>query len=163
MAFAPSKAKRLKTKTEPVVSLTSMMDVMTIMLLFLLKSMSVSGALMQANIDNLPLSFAEKKPEMNLAILVTQEGLMQASEGKIVRQVVSREELENQQEVNIGPLELFLLDKRDLDERLGKRELVHILTIEAAEDIPYSWILKIINTATSVGFDTFDFVVIKAY
>lgn len=164
MAFAPSKARRLKTRKEATVSLNSMMDMMTIILLFLLKSMSASGALLQATITNLPESIVDRQPEVHLHILVDQNGISQKTEESAQaarKMIVTAEDMQDSTEVSIPMLEDYLNEKRAFDERLGKTEIAHILTVEAADNIQYSWILKIINTATMVGFDTFDFVVYK--
>jgi len=45
MAFKPSKSKKHDTKIEGTLNMNSMMDMMTIILLFLLKSYSTTGAL----------------------------------------------------------------------------------------------------------------------
>ncbi|MBZ0263245.1 biopolymer transporter ExbD [bacterium] len=165
MAFAPSKARKLQTRKEPTVSLNSMMDMMTIILLFLLKSYSTSGALMQPHLDNLPESTVQKSPEKHLAVVVSERGVLKPSESATDKAtmpiLVPIGELASEEEAALPSLEAFLYDQRAMDEKLGKKEIAHVLTVEAAENIPYSWILKIVETATSVGFDTFDFVVTK--
>jgi len=74
MAFQPSKSKRHDTKIVGTLNMNSMMDMMTIILLFLLKSYSTSGALAtQSESLKLPLSERTTKPKKELNVSVATD------------------------------------------------------------------------------------------
>ncbi len=70
---------RFKSKrTEASLSITSMMDMMTIILVFLLKSFAAEGQIL-TNADDLilPLSSSKKNPqEISLQLSITQDGIL---------------------------------------------------------------------------------------
>ena len=167
MAFAPSKRRRLKT-TEPVgLMLTSMMDVMVIILLFLLKTYAVTGALMHPSVENLPLSTSEKAPRKTLSLVLTSDGLYEDVEGFTEMSQREREshliapasELNNNSEVTLPSLEQFLKERRQLEVSLGKAALSREITVQAEKDTPYASILRLINTSSASGYDVIEFLV----
>ncbi|HEB85312.1 MAG TPA: hypothetical protein ENI92_09985 [Bacteroidetes bacterium] len=160
MAFAPSKRRRLKVQREATVSLNSMMDMMTIILLFLLKSYSTTGALIKPAIPNLPKSTVQTEPKRVLGLILSEQGLFHDVEGEQKPLVTAVDELASEEELIMPSLEAFLLDRQELDRQLGKK-VTEEMTLQAADNIPYSWILKVVQTAASVDFIKFDFVVIK--
>ena len=167
MAFAPSKRRRLRTLKPAGVSLTSMMDMMTIILLFLLKTYTVTGALLHPAIDDLPLSTANTTPRKLLSLVLTPEGLFEDNDQfaqlsdsqRLARRIVSPAELKDTSAVSLPSLERFLRQRRELEKSLGKTAPARELTIQAAKDIPYSDVLKLINAASIAGYDVYEFVV----
>ena len=78
MAFVPSRRKKHQTGAARVsLNLTSMMDMFTIILVFLLKTYSTEGQLIHPS-DNLtlPNSTVENPPEIALDVTVSQGWIM---------------------------------------------------------------------------------------
>ncbi len=144
-----------------------MMDIMTILLLFLLKSYTVSGALVHPSINNLPISSAEKEPTKTLSLILTQEGLFEDNGGELdpslmdELQIISKSDLSNASVTTFPELEKYLGDRRAFELSLGKKVPSRELTIQAADNVPYSWILKLINSASNSDYDTFEFLVLR--
>ncbi|MDP8206680.1 MAG: biopolymer transporter ExbD [Candidatus Electryonea clarkiae] len=159
MAFAPSKRKR-RRKSESPGSMTSMMDMMTIILLFLLKSYSSTGALLQPAFKNLPQSTVEKAPERNLAIVISQDGCFADVDAEVKPMIAPVEEFKDDSSPSIPSLEDYIMQQQERDQVLGKK-VTDQMTIQAADDIPYSWILKVTQTGSEAGIQKYDFVIIK--
>ena len=108
MAYAPSKAKSLK-KEEAGLSLNSMMDMMTIILLFLIKSMSTSGAMVRpSQFLELPEGVRTVEPEKALSLLISTDGVLEDMEAE-PRILSSAAELDNEANMVLPGLEAFLL------------------------------------------------------
>ncbi len=160
MAFAPSKGKKNRGKEKGGLSLNSMMDMMTIILLFLLKSMSTSGALIQPSpFLELPKAERSMEPKKAVAILVTQDGVLEDMESD-PRVLSSREEMEDADSVVLPGLESFLNENREFVLETG-RVFKGEITIQCDKGVTYDWLLKVINTCGQTEFATIDFVVIK--
>ena len=81
MAFKPSEAKKHRTSTDEELNLTSMMDAMTIILLFLLKTYSTTGAIISPSSDlKLPYSLSTEAPHKELTVSVTQGNILVSDE-----------------------------------------------------------------------------------
>lgn len=161
MAFVPSKAKKHGIKRLPMPNLTSMMDMMVIILLFLLKSMAVSGALLhEVKGINLPVADREERPQTHLPFVVTEDGVFYEVEGKIVRTMASKEEMDNDSLFFFDYLNLFLDSTRTVDLELG-RETRSIVTLQADRSLKYRYIKKFIDTCNASGFSTIQFIVNK--
>ncbi len=140
--------------------MNSMMDMMTIILLFLLKSMSSSGALIQPSpFVDLPSSFRETEIKKAVALLVTVDGVFEDMEGD-PRLIEGREAIDNPDNMLLPDLEVYLTEQRGLAERLG-REFTGEVTIQCDKGTRYDWLLKVINTCGQTEFSTIDFVVKK--
>ena len=166
MAFAPSKSKKNPKKEAAGLSLNSMMDMMTIILLFLLKSMSTSGALIQpSDFLDLPTAERDMRPKKALSLLVTSESKQGVPAGVLEdmesnpRLLSSMEDL--QSDLMILPtLESYLLEHKDFQVTAGvpfKGEV----TIQCDKAVPYDWLLKVINTCGQTEYSTIDFVIIQ--
>jgi biopolymer transport protein ExbD len=160
MAFAPSKGKKNKKKEEAGLSLNSMMDMMTIILLFLLKSMSTSGALIRPS-PYLELPKAERimEPKKAVAILITADGVLEDMESD-PRVLSARAEIDDPENVILPGLEGFLNENREFVLKTG-RPFKGEITIQCDKGVTYDWLLKVINTCGQTEFATIDFVVIK--
>ncbi len=160
MAFAPSKGKKNLRKEKGSLTLNSMMDMMTIILLFLLKSMSTSGALIRpSEYVDLPMADREMDPKKAVALLVSAEGVFKDTEGD--PQALSLiDELEDPANPVLPGLESFLVERRDLALKVGQAFKGEV-TIQCDKSIPYRWLLKVIATCGVTEFGTIDFVIIK--
>jgi biopolymer transport protein ExbD len=141
--------------------LTSMMDMMTIMLLFLLKAFSTSGAFIKpaAGVD-LPGSTVLSEPQKVLSLIVTREGVYEdlaSVKGKRIEDLTS---LQDDNLVDLPQLLAFLQQAQERNRQYGREEK-RILTVQGDKAIPYRWILKVINTCSNAGFEKIDFVVLK--
>src|SRR3989304_6009881 len=94
MPFAPSKKKKRRSRlTETTLSLTSMMDMFTIILLFLLVNYSAEGIVVtDPKKLSLPLSTSQKTPIRKLDIQITSEDII--VEG--VKVMDTKDAMENQ-------------------------------------------------------------------
>ena len=130
--------------------MNSMMDMMTIILLFLLKSYSTEGALASQSASlSLPISDRIQKPkkEVNVsvatdAILVNEVPLMRTSEiGK--------------DEILIAPLSAKLQEyaqnERQLEIEAGK-EFLHEVIIQGDKTIPFETLFKVMYTCSKSDF-----------
>ncbi len=77
MAFAPSRSKKHDTNPKGELNMNSMMDMMTIILLFLLKSFSTDGALVAPSENlTLPTSFRVEKPKKELNVAISNDAII---------------------------------------------------------------------------------------
>src|SRR3989337_4484657 len=78
MPFSPSKKKKRRSRlTVATLTLTSMMDMFTIILLFLLKSYSAEGDILTADPKlKLPVATSKVPSKMKLIIQITNEEIM---------------------------------------------------------------------------------------
>lgn len=169
MAFAPTKGKKHLGKATGGLSLTSMMDMMTIILLFLLKSYSTSGALLQSSpLIDLPFAQRSVEPETALSILVNNDLGVIKGEGdkssykelKPSDMLANIDELNNPESIDLPGLENYLVDNREIAESLpsgfsGK------ITIQCDSTVTYDWLIKIIGICGKSKYNTLDFVVLK--
>ena len=161
MAFPPSKGKKHLIRGDVKLRITSLMDVMTIMLLFLLKTYSVSGALMKpAEGVDLPSSTVVAEPVKVLGLIITQEGVFDdvaVQERHLLEDV---EALNDDSILELANLSSYLHSVQERNRHLGREEK-RVLTIQGDRLIPYRWVLKVIDTCSGAGFEKIDFVVYK--
>jgi biopolymer transport protein ExbD len=160
MAFAPSKGAKHRRKEKEGLILGSMLDMMTVILLFLLKLSSATGGMMKPSpYVQLPEASREAQPAKSISILVNPEGVFEDIE-KAPRQLATKEDLFDPNSVLLGDLESFLTEKREFDKHLGK-DFKGSITIQCDQSIPYDQLLKVINTCGQAEYGTLDFVVKK--
>ncbi|MBD3165848.1 hypothetical protein GF324_04575 [bacterium] len=163
MAFAPSKRQKHKKDEDTKLNLSSMMDMMTIILLFLLKSFSASGQLMQpAPGIELPESTADMQPKQVLALyLMPNQGLILHKEGEAFENlpvIAPVDELQVEEDVMVPALESLIYDRNETNAGLNLPPIEEV-TIQADQGVPYSWVLKVVQTASGAGIAKFDFVI----
>lgn len=159
MAFKPSRIKKHQTGFGEVkLNLTSMMDMFTIILVFLLKVYSTHGQLIQPSAYlTLPKSTVDKPPEVALDLTVTYdevtasdgtksyEGWIAVNEKPVERidRVIKREDL------IIPRLQRELLKyakKAKKMERLYGTPFTGKITIQGDRKIPYRLLVKVMAT-----------------
>lgn len=150
MAFKPSASKKNRgKKNDGELNMNSMMDMVTIILLFLLKSYSTEGAL-KGNSDDLqmPSSYTLIKPVRATVVAVSQNAIILDD-----RVVVSRPDIDADQRL-ISPLAKVLSIKaekaREIEE-YGGEFLGEILLI-IDKDAPFDLLFKVIYTSSRSGF-----------
>ncbi len=161
MAFIPSRIKRHDTNPGKVkVNLTSMMDMFTIILVFLLKSYSTEGSLIHpSELLTLPSSSVEKSAEVGLDLIVSKESI-----------VVNHEKVEdvqlilNQNSLIIGNLfnrlRVYANEAKRMEEQVGTK-FTGKVTIQADKDIPYKVLVKVMATCGKADYPNMRLVVYK--
>lgn len=146
MAFVPSKRKAHETMSSKVsLNLTSMMDMFTIILVFLLKTYSTEGQLIQPSQNlTLPSSTIENSPQVALDVIVSREWIMVNNEP-----VIQISDVDAQRGMIIEPLSQVL--DRYAKEAKRMEELYGVkfsgkATIQGDKKLPFSTILKVMAT-----------------
>lgn len=142
-------------KKTPGMNLTSLMDVFTILVFFLLTNSATNEALEAPRSITLPSSVVETKPQETVVILVTSENIL--VQGKVVSSTV---------EVNETPAivveaikkELLVQRSRSIGIDVSKEPEVNIL---ADRKIPFSLLKKIMSSCTSAGYSKISLAVIQ--
>ena len=158
MPFKPSGRKRIKLKLEAPrpLKLTSMIDLFTIILIFLLKSYSaVELNVTPSKFLSLPNSLSTKMPIEAVMVTVAKNAIV--VEGRPVAGID-----ENFEVKGLDPDELIIpnlhtelkkrYDKLVKRAELYKREPPDKVMIQADKEIPYRLLMKVLKTAGEVGF-----------
>ena len=141
--------------------MTSLVDVLTVLVFFLLKNFSTEGDIItQAKNLELPVSSSKLKPENTLNVAISQKHIM--VEGTPVALV--SEELERPGN-DIPGLARFLEDKRKQTEEIAEYDknvqFNGKLTIQGDVHIPYWLLQKVLATCGENGYSSFSLAVIK--
>ncbi|MBL7958911.1 biopolymer transporter ExbD [bacterium] len=152
MAFKPSAAKKNRGKEEGTLNMNSMMDILTIMLLFLLMSFSTEGSLATKS-DGLtpPKVLTKQKPKKVLAINVSTIHLFFKKDAIVdVDKIIAQKNSFVIQEL-ADKLDEEASRAIELESKFGiefKRELV----IVGDSRLPFNVLLKVIITCGRNGF-----------
>lgn len=152
--FHVADSRRNKRTAQITLKLTSMIDMFTILLVFLLKSYSAEGEIMSVSPDlKLPESTAQKSPHTASIIAITKDLiLMDGHEvAKVSEAIKSRQNL-------IPQLLTDLKRKRHISERVGALSTADIgfkgkISIQGDRELPYLVIKKIMFTCGQAGFN----------
>ena len=157
-------AKR-RAPPEAKLNITSLMDIMTIILVFLLKSYSTEDIQIAPSDDlRLPVSSASMPPELAVNTVITKAGILVdgvtvvAVAGGTVGDEYKRGTL-------ISPLFDILKEKADEAKAIAEsRQTVNFtgrLLLQCDRDIPFSLVREVMYTAGQAQFAEFKFVVYK--
>ncbi len=146
MAFIPSRRK--KHATGPVhvsLNLTSMMDMFTIIVVFLIKTYSTEGQLIHPSQTlTLPSSTIDVAPEVALDVVVSQEWIMVNE-----RPIVKLSTLKEDGELVIPALREVLLkyatEAKRIEEKYGIK-FTGKVTIQGDKKLPFRTLLKVMAT-----------------
>jgi biopolymer transport protein ExbD len=151
MAFKPSAAKKHANEGEASLNMNSMMDMMTIILLFLLKSFSTGGALVTPSKDlALPESTRSQKPKKEVTVAITKTGDIVLNDEHIA-DINSLKEPGNL----IGPLASRL---REIAQEAKDNEanygipFSHVILIQGDQMLPYEYFSKVLYTCGDSEF-----------
>ena len=133
--------------------LTSMIDVFTILLVFLLKSYSAEGQIMTTSDElTLPVSSATKIPTTSSVIVITPKLIL--IDGN---PIVSVEDVINSDKLEIDNLYRDLLIKRSVAERVSdineSMSFKGEITIQGDESIPFEILKKVMFTCGKTGYN----------
>jgi len=161
MAFIPSRRKKHQTGPSKVnLNLTSMMDMFTIILVFLLKTYSTEGQLIHPSDKlTLPSSTIENPPEMALDVVVSQDWIMVNNEP-----IIPLAEIANQKSLIIEPLSRVLLGYADEAKKMEEAYGVKFsgkVTIQGDKKLPFSTMLKVMATCGRSEFPNMRLVVYR--
>ncbi len=150
MAYQPSKSKKNLNKEEGSLNMNSMMDMMTIILLFLLKSFSTEGALVTASEQlRLPVSEQGQKPKKELTVSIAKDVVL------VNDQFVMQVDEIMQDEMLLGPLAQrlseYAIQEQELQIDVGK-EFTHEVIIQGDEKIPFELLFKVMYTCSKTEF-----------
>lgn len=134
-----------RNKKVSVLNLTSLMDIFTILVFFLMVNQSEFEVQNTDTVD-LPVSVAENKPDEQLTVLVTQDDIL--VQGRSIVSVANLKGLENDL---IAPLQV------ELEYHAGRTALApgeegRPVTIVGDKATAYSVLKKVMNTCVKAGF-----------
>ena len=173
--MALKKKKRRKHKDE--LAITSMMDMMTIILVFLLKSYSTNDVSVAASADlQLPSSSAAKAPELSVNLVVSKSQIV--VDGVPVLNLTTVPDEETGEDLLAVPEDekkgqmitrLYdrLLEKAEQSKALGEasgsaeHEFKGRILLQCDKTLPFSVIREVMYTAGQAQFGEFKFVVYK--
>jgi biopolymer transport protein ExbD len=150
MAFKPSASKKHDTAQSGTLNMNSMMDMMTIILLFLLKSYSTEGALAsQSESLALPVSERTQKPKKEVNVSVASDVILVNEVPLMPTQDI------DPNEIAILPLQSKLQEyankERQLEIEAGK-EFTHEVIIQGDKGIPFETLFKVMYTCSKSDF-----------
>lgn len=161
MAFIPSRRKKHDTDPGKVrLNLTSMMDMFTIILVFLLKTYSTEGMLIHpSRLLTLPSSNIEKPAETGLDLIVSKQTIVvNHEEVESVANVLSSRELIIPKLLNT--LQVYAREAKKMEELYGTKFSGRV-TIQADKDIPYKLLVKVMATCGRADYPNMRLVVYK--
>jgi biopolymer transport protein ExbD len=150
MAFQPSKSKRHDTNVKTELNMNSMMDMMTIILLFLIKSFSTSGALItQSDTLKLPQSIRTQKPIKELSVMIAKNVILVNEIPIMPTSEVSKDQ------ILIRPLQAKLSEyaqkEKQLEIEVGK-EFKREVLIQGDKTISFELLFKVMYTCSRSEF-----------
>jgi biopolymer transport protein ExbD len=171
------KKKSRRGGAEGALSITSMMDMMTIILVFLLKSYQTEDVSVAPSDDlQIPISSAQKSPKLAVNVVVSRKDIVVdgawvldldrsiSSETGAEEIVVPDEEKRGQL---ISKLYDLMLEKAETAKDLGARtgsedfEFKGEVLLQVDKRMPFSVVREVMFTAGQAQFGNFRFVVIK--
>ena len=151
MAFQPSKSKRHDTNVKSELNMNSMMDMMTIILLFLLKSFSTSGALVtESDTLKLPQSVRNQRPVKELNVMIAKDMIL-VNEIPIMRTTDIQKD-----QILIGPqgakLSEYAQKEKQLEIEVGK-EFKREVIIQGDKSTGFEILFKVMYTCARSEFN----------
>lgn len=148
------------------VNITSMMDMFTIILCFLLKSYSSEGTIL-TNADNLilPNSISKKRPkDVNLQLAITSDMILVDNQP-----VAPTEDARRIPQDNPDPIIIKLEEKLAFcyaqEEEMVKmgalNQIVGKIIVQADKNIEFDVLYKVMNTCGKVGYNHMNFAVME--
>lgn len=144
MAFVPSRRKKHLSFEKDELNLNSMMDMMTIILLFLLKTFSTTGQITTPSEDlKLPYSASDETPKKELSVSVTRSNIMVGND--IIMELKTINQNENLITPLYNRLSQIAEEARKDEVRYGK-PFSHEVIVQADENTPFQILVKILYT-----------------
>lgn len=159
MSIVHEIVKKAKKDTGFTLQLTAMVDMFTIMIVFLLKSYDTS-TLDVKNVDGLqiPTSITASSPEEALLLLVSKKGIFindkkvaEIVEGKVGNQFISKTD-EDYIEPLFKELDVEAEKIKKISERNKTVKFKGTIFMQADKELNYSVLRKVLYTATMAGY-----------
>jgi biopolymer transport protein ExbD len=134
--------------------MTSLIDILTLLVVFLIQSFSAEGTLITVSEDlKLPLSTSVQQPKPALTVEITQKSIV--SEGRILSDM---ESVSGSRELLIENLFHYMLEKKKtvLDTTRGMEVI-----IQCDENMPFNTVKKVMFTCSKAGFEDFSVLAIQ--
>lgn len=144
---------RIDNKTAFTLNITSMCDMFTILLVFLLQTYSTSSVLIPpADNIKLPSSSSENNPTMALNLVVSEKEVLLEGESiaHIENRSIASQDLDQDDPSFIKPL-FLVLEKRAKEAEESKKPYGQIL-MQADQSLPYETLRKVMYTASMAGY-----------
>jgi len=141
--------------------LTSLIDVMTILLIYLLKSFSSEGEIITVSKSlMLPESSAQKKPELTVVLTVNNQYILAES-----KQITTTDKVLSSDELIIPELDSWLETRRKTTQKIEqystKTKFKGDITIQGDKRIRFRLLKKIMYTCGQQGYNNFSLAVLK--
>ncbi len=131
-------------------NLNSMMDMMTIILLFLLKTFSTSGAIVTPSKElHLPLSVMGNKPTKQLTVSIAKTKILVNDKGIMNNDEIPPDAMLIPRLAEV--LKDYAKKEKELEREVGK-VFSHEVIIEGDKEIPYDLLLKVMYTCSKSEF-----------
>lgn len=154
-----------KTQASTSLNITSMMDMFTIILLFLLKSFSADGSIL-TNADNLvlPNSISQKRPEeVNLQLAVTQDMILIDNTPIVDTRTVSEKDQQEFDEDTTSALDMELKRHMTAEQEMVTRGLLNQIDgniiVQVDKNINFDLLYKIMRVCGRQGYVNMKFAV----
>ena len=148
---------RSKKKT-PGMNLTSLMDVFTILVFFLLTNSASTEVMEPPKVITLPASVVETKPRETVVVLVTESNIL--INGKVVADTL---EVADTKAIVIENIKTALVQTRKnvIGVRTRRAPETPEVTILAHKTIPFKVLKKVMSSCTSAGYGKISLAVIQ--
>ena len=147
-------ARKRRGGDEVKLNITSMMDMFTIILVFLIKNFSTEGAIvMPANNLTLPKSSVERQAKESLSVKVARNTIM--VENNLVLDTNDYKQLAEQKEFMIQQLHDVLVKYSEEAKKMSKvsgKEFSGQITIQGDTEIPYNILTRVMYTCGQAGY-----------
>jgi biopolymer transport protein TolR len=161
MRHSRQNRRRSWMKGSSSVNLISMMDILTVLLLFLLKSYVAGGEVMvpPAGID-LPPSTADQPPQTSIVVAIDEDEIQVGGE-----RVATVEETLSTPELEIASLAAFLQVVRERQDEIaqlqGSQPVIRLATIQGDRNIEFRVLQKVMFTLSQSGYESISLAVIN--
>lgn len=144
----------------PKVKMTSMMDILTVLLLFLLKSFVVDPGIVPPPDVTLPTSSSDETPEVELVVAISRDAILVGDRPVItVANALAGDDLLIEElEAELGA-ELGRMD--DLDARRGDDVREGEVTIQGDRDLEFQLLQRVMYTCSMAGFSRMSLAVVR--
>ncbi|MGD9200244.1 MAG: biopolymer transporter ExbD [Chitinispirillia bacterium] len=161
-----TRGRKQKKEMSTHLNITSMMDMFTIILVFLLKQFSSEGTIM-TNADNLilPNSVSKKKPqEVNLQVAVTTDMILVDNQ-PVTPTEDARKIPDENPDPSIIKLEEKLASCYAQEEEMVKmgalNKVLGKVIVQVDKNIEFDVLFKVMNTCGKVGYNNMNFAVME--
>ncbi len=158
IAIGKMRSRSLKSAKPQI---TSLVDIMTILVFFLVKSFSSEGEIMTLSADlQLPESSSKTKPHPTVILAVSNKKIM--ADGVAI---VSIDEILKTNSMVIPQLAAWLMKRKEITEKIAERsstlKFEGNVTIQGDRKIPFEILKRVMFTSGQIGYSNFSLAVIQ--